>query len=327
MFGLIVNTYYMKQFIFFFLIISYSTFSQSFDRVDRIVLEYPKFSKIENLASKIDADFSSDEEKVRAAFFWLAKNIRYDLKQYYNPTGRSFKFSYRNELEKEQKIEAAKNKIISNTFKTKKGLCEEYAQSFKKTCTLLNIEAAVIKGYTRNSADDIGKVVSETNHAWNAVKLNNKWIILDATWAAGYLMNGKWTRKFNSYFYDIPKDKIFKTHLPEDSIWILRFGRITKSEFYNQPIYGQEFLDSAIELLSPKSGFINIKKGENIVLTFKNLSKKASLLYHFKNYKYAKRPILKSENNITTLTILNPLRNSELHLFLNNKTALQFKVL
>ncbi|GAB7257054.1 transglutaminase domain-containing protein [Polaribacter sp. OB-PA-B3] len=316
----------MKQFIYFFLLISYTTFSQNFDKVDKIVLEYPRFSKIENLALRIDTDFSKDEEKVRAAFFWLAKNIRYDLNQYYNPKGRSFKFSYRNEIEKEQKLEAAKNKIIDKTFKTKKGLCEEYAQSFKKVCSLLNIEAAVIKGYTRNSPDDIGRFVSETNHAWNAVKLNDKWIILDPTWAAGYLMNGKWTRKFNPYFYDIPKDKFFKTHLPEESIWVLRLGRITKKEFYNQPIYGQEFLASTIELISPKNGIIKIKKGENIVLKFKNLSEKASMLYNYKNHNYAKRPILKSENNITTLTILNPLRNSELFLFLNNRTALQFKV-
>lgn len=316
----------MKQFLFFFLLISFSTISQNFENVDNIVLKYPKFSKVEDLVSRIEKDFSKDEEKVRAAFFWLAKNIRYNLKEYYNPTTRSYRFSYSNEAEKLAKMKAAKDKIITIAFRTKKGVCEEYAQGFKKICDLLQIEAKVIKGYVRNSPSEIGKPKRESNHAWNAVKLNNKWLLLDATWAAGFEENGKWIQKFNNYFYNIPKEKIFKTHFPENTIWVLRFGRITKEEFYNQPIYGQEFLASNIELISPKNGIIDIEKDKNIVLKFKKLNSNSSFIYSFKETKYAKKPLSETINNITTLTVPNPNKNSELYLFLNNKIALQFKI-
>ncbi|QOD60498.1 transglutaminase [Polaribacter haliotis] len=315
----------MKYLLTFFLLISIATNSQDFAEVDAKVTKYPRYSKVEDLANKIDKDFSKKEEKARAAFFWLAKNIRYNLKEFYNPRQRSIRFSYFSEEEKKQKLQAAKDNLVAAMFKTKQGVCEEYAQSFKKICDLLGLESEVIKGYVRNIPNEIGKPANATNHAWNAVKLNGKWIILDATWAAGYEYNGKWIRKFNDYFYNIPKNKIFKTHFPDDSLWVLRFGRMSLSEFYNQPIYGHNFLNSDIELLSPKNGIIKVERVENIVLKFKNLALSSSIIYNFRGYKYAQKAVLKIENGITILSIPKPKKNSELYLYLNNEVALQFK--
>jgi transglutaminase/protease-like cytokinesis protein 3 len=164
----------MKQLLFFLFLIQFSLQSQNFKKVDAVVAEYPRFSKVENLALKITKDFNTDEEKARAAFFWLTKNIRYNLKEYYNPSKRSYKFRYTTEKEKQQKLQAIKDKLVSNTFLTKTGVCEDYAQSFKKICNLLGLESEVIKGSVRNDSNEIGVLKSNTNHAWNAVKLNNK---------------------------------------------------------------------------------------------------------------------------------------------------------
>jgi transglutaminase/protease-like cytokinesis protein 3 len=315
----------MKQLLFFFLLISISTNSQEFTKVDDLVSHYPRFSKAEDLANQISKDFSTDKNKARAAFFWLAKNIRYNLRKYNNPTKRSYNFRYTTEQEKQQKLQAFKDKIIAKAFITKTGVCEEYAQSFKKMCDLLHIEAAVITGNTRNSPAEIGKLQNTANHAWNAVKLNNKWMLLDVTWAAGYEMDGKWVRKFNNYFYNIPKSKIFKTHLPEDTIWILRFGRITKKEFFNQPIYGNVFLNSKATLISPKGGIINVNSSKEIQLKFRNLDVNSIISYTFKGMRYTQKPIITREKSTTTLTIKNAQINSELVLYFNRKAGLQFK--
>ena len=96
----------MKQLLLFFLLISIASKSQDFKKVDSLVLEYPRFSKAEDLATKISKDFTSDEDKARAAFYWLAKNIRYNLKELYNPKQRSYNFSYSSEKERIQKIHA-----------------------------------------------------------------------------------------------------------------------------------------------------------------------------------------------------------------------------
>ena len=316
----------MKQLTIFFLFISIATFSQNFDTVDAKILTYPRFNNVEDLANRIDKDFKSDAYKARAAFFWLAKNIRYNLKEYYNPRKRSYRFKYSSEADRIQKIQAINDSFIAATFKNKLGVCEEYAQSFKKICDLLHIEAAVIKGNVRTDAREIGTVSNTTNHAWNAVKIDGKWQILDATWAAGYEYNGKWVRKFNEYFYNIPIDKIFKTHYPKEAIWVLHFGRMSLEEFYNQPIYTNTFLALDSELISPKNGIINLKKSENIVLKFKDLDTTSQIIYAITGNKYAQKPIITVVDNMATLTIKNPNRNADLTLYINNKDALHFKV-
>lgn len=315
----------MKQFLLF-LFISTSLCSQDFTKVDAKVLTYPRYSKVEQLANRIDKDFTTDIDKARAAFFWLAKNIRYNLKEYYNPRQRYYSFRYSSEAEKEQKLQAVKDKLIAATFKNKTGVCEEYAQSFKKICDLLGIEAAVISGYVRNSTREIGKIPNNTNHAWNAVKIDDKWIILDATWAAGHERNGKWIRQFNNYYFDVPKDKIFKTHFPEDNLWVFRFGRMTLQEFYNQPIYDDTLLKLSAELVSPQKGVINVKADQDIVLTFKNLDTRLLIFYTTKANRYAQKPVISTENNISKLIIKNPQRDTDLTLFINKSDALQFKV-
>ncbi|SDR72678.1 Transglutaminase-like superfamily protein [Polaribacter sp. KT25b] len=316
----------MKQLILIFLFFSLSTFSQNFKKVDAVVINYPRFSKVEDLANQIEKDFSSDADKSRAAFFWLAKNIRYNLREFYNPTKRNYSFSYKSEEEKTEKIKSHIDNIVSETFRNQTGVCEEYAQSFKKICDLLKIEAEVIKGNARTSSDEIGKISNTSNHAWNAVKIDKKWIILDATWAAGYENNGKWIRSFNDYFYDIPVNKIFKTHYPEDTIWNIRFGRMSVQEFYNQPIYSNTFLTLNTDLISPTSGIINLKASEDIVLKFKNLDKNLLVFYTLKGMKNPLKPIITSEKNTTTLTIKNPKINTDLVLFINKEDALHFRI-
>ena len=317
----------MKQLFFFFLLFSISLQSQNYSKVDDLVSKYPRFTKVEDLADKIAIDFSNEEDKVRAAFYWLSNNVRYNLKELYNPTQRSYKFSYSSELEKEQKLQALKDKLVRNVFLTKTGVCEDYAQSFKKICDLLTIESEVISGNVRSSYLEIGKPEKSTNHAWNAVKINNKWIILDATWAAGYEMNGKWVKKFDNYFYNITKKKILKTHYPKDKLWMLRFGRMSLKEFYYQPIYGNDLLNSNIELISPKTGLLDINSSKEIKLKFKNLNKELFIYYTFKNQRFAKKPIILREGNITNIIIKKAQKKSSLSIFINKEIALQFKTL
>jgi transglutaminase/protease-like cytokinesis protein 3 len=316
----------MKQLVLFFLFLTLNIGAQDFTKVDSKVLEYPRFSKVESLVAQIEKDFSTDQEKARAAFFWLAKNIRYNLKEYYNPRQRSYRFSYATEAEKIAKYQNLVDNLVKTTFRSKTGVCEEYAQSFKKICNLLHIEAEVIKGNVRNAAAEIGEIPNTTNHAWNAVKIDDEWLILDATWAAGYEYNGKWIRDFNDYFYDIPKDKILKSHYPEESIWMLRFGRMTVDEFYNQPIYSNTFLGLKAELIAPTTGTIELKNNDFIELKFKNLTDSLLLFYVFKGANKATKPEISIEGNLTTLKIPNPKRNTNLVLYINKVDALHFKV-
>jgi transglutaminase/protease-like cytokinesis protein 3 len=316
----------MKHLILLFLLVSISIKSQDFSSVDAKVLDYPRFSKAEDLAKQIKEDFTTDLEKSRAAFFWLTQNIRYNLKEYYNPTPRRFRIEFASEAEKNQKLQAIKHQLVADMFQNKTGVCEEYAQAFKLLCDLLNIESEVIKGYVRNNPNEIGKTSNAINHAWNAVKIDDNWLLLDATWASGYNSGNQWVREYNPYFFDIPKDKIFKSHYPEETIWVLRFGRMTLEDFYKQPLYKAIFLGLQTDLISPKTGIIRINKSQNITLKFKNFDTNLSVLYRYKGSKNSQRPEIKTVADITTINLQNPQRNTDLIVFINQEDALYFKV-
>ena len=57
----------------------YSSFAQKYNAVDKVVLKYPKsFSSTEKLAERIEKDFTSDYDKARAIYSWIAFNVKYD---------------------------------------------------------------------------------------------------------------------------------------------------------------------------------------------------------------------------------------------------------
>ncbi|WP_275315175.1 transglutaminase domain-containing protein [Tenacibaculum bernardetii] len=314
----------MKQLYFLFFLTFSSLYAQDFTSIDEKIKTYPKIITADKLANKITADFNSDQEKVRAVFSWLAFNIRYDLEEFYNPSQKKIAFRYRTEDEKQAKIKAIKEAIVTKTLSSRSAVCEGYAQTFSKICSLLNIENEVIKGHVRNSSSDIGKINNRTNHAWNAVKLNNKWMYIDATWAAGSVTYGKWQRNFNNYYYNIPKEKYFFTHFPEDVLWQLRVKRMSLKEYFNQPIYTSYFLKNDYEVVTPTSGIVYRKPNKTVSFTLKNVKSNQSIYCGFRNSKYAKKPKVTFNKNTATISIIPPANSKEIYLIIDKEVVLEY---
>ncbi|MFY7669816.1 transglutaminase domain-containing protein [Tenacibaculum sp. MEBiC06402] len=312
--------------LFVALFISITGFSQDFSAINLKIKEYPKLLSAEELANYIREDFSSKESKVKALYSWLTENIRYDLEEFYNPNRvTKMTFRYQTLEERDRKLRALHDEIVDETLSSRKAVCEGYARTFAKVCTLLNIENEVIEGYVRSSSNRIGKPLQSPNHSWNAVKLNGNWIYIDATWGAGSEYNGRWIRKFNPYYYNIPKDKYFKTHLPEKSIWKLRVGRIEKEEYYNQPIYSHEFLKSNVELSSPSSGILNRKSDGSVLMELQNATDK-EILVGFLGSTRAVKPKTTNKGEKTIVSIVPPPGAKALFLLINREVALEFLI-
>jgi len=314
----------LSLFIFF---ISLRFFAQDFTAIKEKTTTYRGHITAEKLAKKIASDFSSDEDKVKAIFCWLTENIRYDLDEFYNPKHKTTNFRYRTLEEKEQILQAIKDKRVTKTLNSRKAVCEGYAQTFAKVCNLLAIENEVIKGYARGSFNDIGNPISQANHAWNAVKINNQWMYIDATWGAGHQNNGKWHRVFKPYFFDMKKETYFKTHLPEDSLWKLRVGRMDIDTFYNQPIYSDSFLTSTYTLEKPFDGFLKRDENGLVSVTMQNLDANSKVHFGFIGEQYAKKATIENLNGSTTASVLAP-KNAQLAFFLiDMEVLLTFKIL
>lgn len=316
----------MKKITFLFLICSISLFSQKsqLERVDDIVKNYHNFENIEDLAKKIDSDFSTPLEKVRAAYAWTAKNISYSYKNPFQ-VGNAQIYIVMDDQDYKRRLKREDEKITDITFNNRKGLCKGYALVFQKICRLLHIENKIILGYVKNSSYQIGFVPGKKNHAWNAVKVNGEWYFSDVTAAAGYMVKGVWQRKFSNSFFNIPENIISNTYYSQDILWKSNINQRNLEEFSNLPLFSQAYFDKTFEILSPMVGKINSQKRKKIQLEVIGIDFQTKVYYQYDN-----GPVKEGdtffENAIAKIHMKAPSKDATLKIFFDKKEALNYQV-
>ncbi|MGO3183955.1 MAG: transglutaminase domain-containing protein [Aequorivita sp.] len=167
----------------------------------------------ERLAFSITRNAKSDFEKAKSIYKWIAENISYD-----------------NELMQSEKLQkqiyTSEDNVVRNVLEREKALCGGYALLFKYLCADVGIPAEAVNGFTKDYSGKSQKR-KVPNHTWNAVKLNEKWQLLDITWAIGH---GSTEMPDGFWFLTKPTDFIY-THYPEDSKWTLMENPISLSDF------------------------------------------------------------------------------------------------
>ena len=217
------NIYILLSFLFS--ILSFGQANVGYALIDKKMAEIPQNSSASTdaIANYINANFKTENDKIRAVFYWTASKISYDVKNMYavtineNPLGR-----------------------IAKTLKTKKGICGDYAAIFNEIAALVGVKSVVIEGYTKQ----YGKVAT-LSHAWCAAKIDKKWYLFDPTWGSGSVYNGKFIKKRNDYYFKTEPEKIISSHIPFDYLW----------QFLNYPITNQEFYDGKIQVNKSKTYF------------------------------------------------------------------------
>ena len=230
-----------KQLTFILIFIPIGLFSQQFDKVDSYVETFSpdKSLTLDKLTKKLTKPFSHDIEKVRAIYDWIANNIEYDYVNFRNKTVTSIQVQ------------------PESVYKDRKAVCAGYSNLFKSMLDLCNIESEVVSGYARNDIETI--FINESNHAWNSVKINNKWYLFDATWARDTLNN-----KVN-YFYFQTDPKIFiLNHYPTDYHWSLLRTKISLDDFMKFPVYTNLFHELNFTEAISKKGYF---KAQNDTVT------------------------------------------------------------
>ena len=175
----------MKKLIILILICN-NLYSQKYEVVDSIVKSYSNnVTTIDDLVSKINLDFDTNENKTRATFYWISNNINYDVAFLEILKNNGIKtFSYKSESERIKKEDKFILELANKTIKSKLAVCLGYSALFQIICKKLKIDCKIIKGNLKSDINQIGQNL-EINHAWNLVKINNKWELVDCTLAAG----------------------------------------------------------------------------------------------------------------------------------------------
>lgn len=312
------------SFLVLYLFFSNAILSQDLTKVDKIMYSYNGITSIKELSERIDYDFKTDIEKVRAIYTWIALNIEYD----YFPSKllKSPEFLVYNNGDLKRIKQRKIRQKAQKTFRTKKGVCIGFAYLFHSLCNLINIENELIYGYTKTSLDQIGIIPEEKNHVWNAVKINNKWILMDVTFGSGYLYNDVWQRHLNLEFFNVKKSKLRLTHFPADIKWRAFLNQKPLKDFCYAPLYKNGFLKNKLEVLAPKSGKIITSKNNRIHIKLKKTDKVKNVKYLFSsNYKIHNAQIINKET-FSSIYLKSPKKNTTLHIYVNNELSLEYKI-
>ncbi|MDA6069748.1 transglutaminase [Flavobacterium sp. AC] len=256
-----------------------SSYSQKDSDVDRIVLKYPKhFSSTEDLAERIQKDFTSEHDKARAIYSWIAFNVKYDYAVYLNPP-RTQGFSYSTEAEKQRKIQQINDKLIEKSFSSQKAVCEGFTALYQHLSGLVGLKSEIIRGDSKIRLADIGRKKLSSNHAWNIVLIDKKWRLIDVTWGQGYYDNskGKMVNDFTSIYFDTDPEYFFAKHFPDSGSYL--GNRLSKEDFLNGPLIYNKTIEGDYKIKAPDSGIVEAKYGDKITFEIKNVSKSDLLFY------------------------------------------------
>tara|TARA_R110000744_G_scaffold52570_1_gene112574 strand:- start:243 stop:1067 length:825 start_codon:yes stop_codon:yes gene_type:complete len=162
----------------------------------------------ENIETEID--------QARFFYQWIGTNIKYDYKMLYDVNNGA--------ITNDSFFNSQKYFWV---YETRKGVCAGYANLFKWFMDNLDIECSIIVGYIR---DERNKYVSlaldfEFSHGWNAVRINDKWILVDSTWGTSG------DPSVSEFYFNMKPDLAIITHYPEDSKWQLLEKPLTLEKF------------------------------------------------------------------------------------------------
>ena len=305
------------------ILINIPLLSQNYQQVDAKVKSYPKsFSNLDKLADLINRDFKKPEEKARAIYAWIAMNVSYDVKGMTNT--KSVSFSYRTEEEKRQKEKKIEEDLALKTMKKKKAVCQGYSTLYKILCEKTSLECEIISGTSKTTIQDIGKAPGRMVHAWNAIKINGKWKLVDATWGAGYLdqSTGKFKKVYSDFYFFTHPDKFFLKHYPGDKKWLLT--KKTAKDFAIQPLFYRGYFESKLEIIEPNKGEVKMPKDKSFKLAIKNC-KNQKVVFSMSNGKNTQQITPTSKKNICYYEY--KLKGSGyLNVFINNEAFATYKI-
>ncbi|MBU2939671.1 hypothetical protein KO494_08985 [Lacinutrix sp. C3R15] len=319
----------ISTFLFLITLVCYSNVYE-YNPIDKKVASYPAFTDTQTLAIRISNDFKTDIEKARAVFTWIALNIEYndDYNSIYN--NNIYKVYY-SDYQKSRELKKKEINIIEYVLNSKTANCYGYSILYKTICNKLNIESQIIYGLTKSDINDIGIDRVIKDHAWNIVKINNKWELIDVTWSAGYqdMQTKKFIKSFNDFYFFTAPDKFINHHFPAKQEWQLTQKPVKLKDFFATPIFYSHYFDSNLKIAKQHSGIIYTSKDQKtITLYFDEVPKKPILHYLLDKDLNAKKIFLrKSKDNkyFTTIRVKN--KNAKnLTVFSNTEACIGFKI-
>ncbi|WP_185783446.1 transglutaminase domain-containing protein [Croceivirga lutea] len=236
-----------------------------FARADSIAATY-EASAIENLpvlVHNLTANLASKKEKFRAIYMWVSTHIKNDYYAYERVKKNHQKFS--EDTTAFLKWNSKQFfKALRNIRKHQKASCTGYAYLIQHMAQLANIECVIVNGYGK-TATTLTYENSLPNHSWNAVFLENKWYLCDATWSAGKVVFDEGLPRFefdyNDGFFLAEPSQFALNHYPLKKDWLLLNEPLSFEDFVERPLVYNYAFQFGISPIKPLKMHNNIKFG------------------------------------------------------------------
>ena len=162
--------------------------------------------------------------KVKILHDWICDNIAYDTDVFTD--------------------KGAGPQDYESVLKKKKGVCSGYSNLMSAMCYYAKIDVDIIPGWSKGF-NYPGYLRTKSDHAWNAVKIGNRWQLIDVTWDAGFVEYGTFIKHYSTEWLSRTPAQFIYSHLPEEEKWQLLGEKSirTPEQFVKEPYIAGIFFD------------------------------------------------------------------------------------
>jgi hypothetical protein len=193
------------------------------------------------VVSSLTNGISDQFLKAKTLHDWICDNIAYDTNMYFS--GRVSAQDYISVLKKKQAV------------------CSGYTNLFNQMCTLAGMESIGINGYSKGFGYT-GKIGDNTDHAWNAINIGNKWYLIDVTWDAGSVDQRAYIKEYTTEWLFLDSRPFLYSHLPEEDAYQYYAPVLSANDFMREPNIAGNFFQYGLSLKTDKPEYNNVIDGE-----------------------------------------------------------------
>ena len=204
-------------------------------RIDRLAQELNYAgSSVKELAALLEQNAATEAEKARIIFAWITQHITYDV--------AAFNEAIANDIYPDVNVK----KVLQD----RTTICSGYSNLYQALAEAMNLESAIVIGYTKGATPPDDPRFTDVNHAWNSVRIDGAWYLLDATFGAGSIQNGTFAANHNPYYFATPPQEFINKHYPADSGWQLLAEKYTRASFDGLPSKSARFYGMGLRTVS-----------------------------------------------------------------------------
>jgi transglutaminase-like putative cysteine protease len=214
--------------------------NQNYAEIKKHVSQTPASAEltVKTLANYLIKPAKTQTERAYAIYYWLTQNLAYDTQSFFS--------GHYGDL------------TPADVLRSRKAICSGYSRLFTGLAKPANLEIVEIIGISKSYGFSEKGTLGA--HAWNAVKIDNQWRLLDATWGAGFVTkSGEFEKELEDFYFFTPPEQFIYSHFPKERQWQLLDPTISKTEFKKLVYLRPAFFKYGLALDSHQQSQIKIK--------------------------------------------------------------------